>query len=540
MTNLISDVNVCCLIPDTIEYKTDVTASNELNRHAVANRKLKTGEVILRNAPMAVSLHHHHRHDDNNIQRRCAHCLEGSIGGVKLSRCGRCRSIFYCSRNCQKADFPGHKMECSYFTSPAFLKRSGDLQYDRIIAEICLLVRTYALFCGKTTKHSCTQTRNGNTHVNECGKEHLFSLMPSSGLLDPVDLRIVEEATNAVCPKTETQIQLQKQQVRDTMKSLLRRFRVNNFGITDSLLRVIGSAIYPLGALLNHSCRPNCLLRYRFRSQAKPVLEIAVCRDVEKGEELTHSYIELLESKSVRQDHLASSYGFTCNCLRCAFEHQANEPSLTFRDIISTQQLQEPETVRDWLEYYNPLGAKTIPLEMLVSKKTILSDGADPIQLKQAVEGYRYESKQGFISDNLHVELVAQSNIVHAFRQLLLVEQDKEQNTSLELYKARGDYLGTLIIANKIEDAITECEYVVLYLASMLSNENINCHNHPILGLQLFTLGDLYQSMVEKNTTKGNYYNHLARHTFSWARHILLISHGRESQMVHLLNEKLS
>jgi hypothetical protein len=35
---------------------------------------------------------------------------------------------------------------------------------------------------------------------------------------------------------------------------MLRRFSCNNFGIVDEVLAHIGIGVYPIGALLNHSC----------------------------------------------------------------------------------------------------------------------------------------------------------------------------------------------------------------------------------------------------------------------------------------------
>lgn len=40
---------------------------------------------------------------------------------------------------------------------------------------------------------------------------------------------------------------------------LLARMACNNHTICDEDLRPIGVGLYPLGALLNHSCSPNCM-----------------------------------------------------------------------------------------------------------------------------------------------------------------------------------------------------------------------------------------------------------------------------------------
>lgn len=40
---------------------------------------------------------------------------------------------------------------------------------------------------------------------------------------------------------------------------LLARFACNSHTVCDEELRPIGVGIYPLGALINHSCTPNCV-----------------------------------------------------------------------------------------------------------------------------------------------------------------------------------------------------------------------------------------------------------------------------------------
>ena len=45
--------------------------------------------------------------------RRCCHkCSKTVTGKRKLSKCGRCQSITYCGRECQREDWPRHSQYC--------------------------------------------------------------------------------------------------------------------------------------------------------------------------------------------------------------------------------------------------------------------------------------------------------------------------------------------------------------------------------------------------------------------------------------------
>jgi hypothetical protein len=44
---------------------------------------------------------------------------------------------------------------------------------------------------------------------------------------------------------------------------LLARFACNNHTVCDEELRAIGVGLYPLGALINHSCTPNCVQSFQ-------------------------------------------------------------------------------------------------------------------------------------------------------------------------------------------------------------------------------------------------------------------------------------
>ncbi|KAK3329982.1 hypothetical protein B0H66DRAFT_542503 [Apodospora peruviana] len=70
-------------------------------------------------------------------------------------------------------------------------------------------------------------------------------------------------------------------------------------------------ASYPEVSRFNHDCRPN--LHYRLKNLTHTTVAV---RDIEKGEELTISYIEGMIPYAERQERL-ESWGFKCACDAC-------------------------------------------------------------------------------------------------------------------------------------------------------------------------------------------------------------------------------
>ncbi|CAD7940726.1 unnamed protein product [Amoebophrya sp. A120] len=76
---------------------------------------------------------------------------------------------------------------------------------------------------------------------------------------------------------------------------------------------VSSDMLFLLTARLNHSCSPNCTRRV----QAGKVTVFAA-RNVEKGEELTFSYIGFWHDHGFRQQVFQRDYGFVCKCPVCS------------------------------------------------------------------------------------------------------------------------------------------------------------------------------------------------------------------------------
>ncbi|KAJ9138250.1 SET domain-containing protein [Coniochaeta hoffmannii] len=103
----------------------------------------------------------------------------------------------------------------------------------------------------------------------------------------------------------------------------------NIFGI--ELDGVMHMGLYPLSSRHNHNCRPNAFWRY---SKDNLAMEVVAIRDIEPGEEITHSYDILGRNYKDRQEALKGGWGFTCRCPLCSSSRKTIQQSDWRRDRI--------------------------------------------------------------------------------------------------------------------------------------------------------------------------------------------------------------
>ncbi|KAA0710908.1 Histone-lysine N-methyltransferase SMYD3 [Triplophysa tibetana] len=122
----------------------------------------------------------------------------------------------------------------------------------------------------------------------------------------------------------------------------------NCFSISDGELQDVGVGLYPSMSLLNHDCRPNCVMMFEGKT-----LKLRAIRVIRACEELTISYTDVLAPCPERHSHLQEQYHFLCQCKRCSTadrdrEMLAGEKSawMSLRDSIPhLQQLQSEQRI---------------------------------------------------------------------------------------------------------------------------------------------------------------------------------------------------
>lgn len=78
----------------------------------------------------------------------------------------------------------------------------------------------------------------------------------------------------------------------------------------------MGLAVYPLAALVNHSCDYNAVVIFDYSKS----LRIHALRAIARGEQIVISYIDSTYPRHVRQKELQDRYFFACECSKCSNE----------------------------------------------------------------------------------------------------------------------------------------------------------------------------------------------------------------------------
>lgn len=463
-----------------------------------AKSSILPGQVILRNAPLAWVSHH------TSNEHHCGACFRVSAS----KRCSRCQHVWYCSRDCQVSDFLLHRVECREYKR---LFDNGNSQ--EVLENARLLICTLMKLHQQNMEEPCVLNSSG---ICTCSGGHFRQLEAFTGPLQPPDratLCLAEEVLRSQSKILDKCGISSIEAITDELESIFRRFPVNNFGIVNEMAQVQASGVYPLAALLNHSCAPNCVLRYT----ATGVLEVVAVEEIFPHTELCHSYTDLVSTTCTRQERLRHTYGFECNCRRCQ----------GCKVILPRGYLGMGIGLMTWIwETYQQGSTTTLSTStgtILVELDSLLQPKAelDVVDLSIRVRQLRRESNIAMANDDIQGELSSLSQAVN-----MILKKSPSSIFSLELYQVHCQRLSSWIVAQESEKALEDCLCVVAVLCLALSQTP----NHPLLGLQLFTLGDLYEACGQSEH---------ARKVHLWARQVLTTSMGPASNMVRLLDEKL-
>ncbi|XP_012736997.2 histone-lysine N-methyltransferase SMYD3 [Fundulus heteroclitus] len=253
-----------------------------------ATARIRRGQLVTSAEPLGCCV------SNKRSREVCHHCFTRQ---ETLLRCSQCKMARYCNTACQKQAWSGHKRECKCLRS-LLPRRPTDSV--RLAARLIFAL----LSPPKSTSSELFTLEEHESHLNSMSEQKKQGLAQLASMLELYVQQeasdLAQEMTSALPPSCQDPL------------SLIAKVTCNCFTISDGELQEVGVGLYPSLSLLNHDCRPNCVMVFEGTR-----LQLRAVQDIGPKEELTISYIETLSLTEERQRQLEEQYHFVCRCQRC-------------------------------------------------------------------------------------------------------------------------------------------------------------------------------------------------------------------------------
>ncbi|XP_058190033.1 histone-lysine N-methyltransferase ASHR1 isoform X1 [Rhododendron vialii] len=398
-------------------------------------RNFSPGEVILNEEPF-VSVP-----SRASVDSRCEWCFSTS----NLKRCSACQVVLYCGSTCQKSDWKLHHLECGV------LSKVDKARLKSLTPSIRLMVKLYLRRRLQNEKIIPT-TATDNYNLVEALVSHISEI-------DEKQLVLYAQMANLV----NLILELPGIGIKEIAENFS-KLACNAHTICDSELRPLGTGLYPVISIINHSCLPNAVLVFEGR--------LAVVRAVQhipKGTEVSISYIETAGSTMTRQKALKEQYFFSCSCPRCAKLGQCDD--IQESAILEGYRCKDAECsgflIRDsgdkgFICQHCGLVRGKEEIKKIASEAKLLSEKAS----KLPSSGYNTEA---YVTYKMIEEL--QLKLCHPF--------------SIDLMRTRETLLKMLMELQDWKEALAYCRSTIPVYQRAYPGF------HPLLGLQYYTCGKL-------------------------------------------------
>ncbi|KNA09525.1 hypothetical protein SOVF_152750 [Spinacia oleracea] len=447
-----------------------VSSLPEKGRCLLTTNHFSPGEIIISQEPY-VSVPNH---------SRCEVCF----GSDKLKKCAACHFVWYCGSKCQKADWTLHRVECQ-----ALSKLEKERQ-KYLTPSIRLMVKLYLrrkLQDQKVIPNTVTDNYNLVealvSHMSEIDEKQLVLYAQMANLVSVIlqwpDLKLKEVTEN------------------------FSKLACNAHSICDSELRPLGTGLYPVISVINHSCLPNAVLMFEGKTAV-----VRAVQPIPKGSEVLISYIETAGSTMTRQKALNEQYFFNCSCPRCMNLGQCEDIQESavlegYRCDANTCTgflLRDPDNKAFICQQCGRL-RKLEDIKQIASEVKSFSEKA-----ATALKSGNYEEAGSLYKTVEKLQL----KLCHPL--------------SLNLMSTRESLLKIFMELNNWKDALVYCRMTI----PVYEKAYPGCH--PMLGLQYYTCGKLEWLLEET----GNCIRSLTK-----AFDILRVTHGTNTPFMKELLAKL-
>ncbi|KAK8049814.1 hypothetical protein PG994_011544 [Apiospora phragmitis] len=263
-------------------------------RHLRAAQPFKPGDAIAYFAEPCIAIP-----DAPTQALVCNSCLLPS-SGTQPRLCTGCKAVAYCSVACQKADWARvHKEECKVFRRVQTAAAAGRPLPTPVRALVQMLLLAEKLE---------SSTGLGlESHVDDFRRQSGSGGEPER--LEAPSWRDLElQAMGAVHYLGR---EANPHNIANALEAAC-KLQVNSFSRLDPDAGQTGLYMHPGLAMVNHSCTPSGFVQFIGRRAV-----LRAYRSIQKGEEVTISYIACELHRSHRQRSLKERYHFQCSCPRC-------------------------------------------------------------------------------------------------------------------------------------------------------------------------------------------------------------------------------
>jgi hypothetical protein len=232
----------------------------------------------------------------------------------------------------------------------------------------------------------------------------------------------------------------------------------------------IGVGLFRVGSAINHSCNPNCVIRFSFpeadntAALHKVTLEVIACTEIAAGDECCISYGPIYgrHTLSERQQALNRQYLFTCRCTACESEMTNRGEQYTdaaFVKAIAAIEYEICEVKRN--DNFSAIVApKSLQMmEQLFDRAAGIAGAMREIQMKKLVQlrceyydycayifasmSKNYTAAIGYIERCIHLLV---SNEIYSENDVVI---GRERVKLAELYCSSGQYERSALIASR-------------------------------------------------------------------------------------------
>ncbi|KAM7252931.1 hypothetical protein ACFE04_025549 [Oxalis oulophora] len=486
-----------------------VSVNQSKGRCLVTTKDFNPGEVIISQEPYVCV-----PNTNTSPVNKCDGCF-ASTSSIK--KCSACHTVYYCGSSCQKLEWKLHRLEClALCTLPKDKRKS-------LTPTIRLMLKLYL--------RRKLQNDNIIPRTDMDNYDLVVALVSHMSKIDEKQLVLYAQMANLV----NSILQLPENSIKEIAENFS-KFACNAHTICDSELKPLGTGLYPVISIINHSCLPNAVLVFHGRSAVVRAVQ-HIPKGSEQGKANSYyslafykvliSYIETAGSTSTRQKALQEQYLFTCDCPRCIKLGQLDD--IKESAILEGYRCKEDKCdgflLRDsgMVKYWCILLCSFVTGRSS-SDKGFICQQCGLSRSKEEIKRLASEIKA--ISDKAQVSLHSTNNqeAVSIYKKIEKLQRKLCHPFSTTLMQTREKLLKLLMELEDWREALKYCRLTILVYHRVYPGI------HPLPGLQYYTCGKL--EWLLGNTEEAVKF-------LTMAMDVLRITHGTDTPFMKELLMKL-